>query len=90
MVQGRGLRPLAFPLGSCHRPPDGEFAALTYGDLRTLVSTFATGFRTRGIEPVPVEWTPEKDLLTPSTKKKRGATRDRFEDRGDRLYGRRD
>ncbi|WP_254535169.1 AMP-dependent synthetase/ligase [Halomarina litorea] len=43
--------------------------------------------RIGAFELVPVEWTAENDLLTPSMKTKRRNVREQFADRIDRLYG---
>ena len=42
--------------------------------------------RIKRFELVPVEWTPENDLLTPSLKKKRRNITERFENELDRIY----
>ncbi|WP_233738082.1 AMP-dependent synthetase/ligase [Halocatena pleomorpha] len=56
-------------------------------EIERVNESFAKHERIKEFELVPLEWTPENDMLTSSMKLKRRNITDRFEDRIERIYG---
>lgn len=59
-------------------------------EIERVNDSFAKHEQIKEFELVPLEWTPENDMLTSSMKLKRRNITDRFEDRIDRIYAEND